>query len=128
MILTLIRWILARVILTWNGLFAPKVLVHRSPEEQAQVDAATRSLTLYQFHACPFCVKVRRQLQRLQLKIELRDAQNDEKSRAELLAGGGELQVPCLRIEENGATRWLYESSDINAYLSERFGSPSLQG
>ena len=34
----------------------------RSPEAQAEVERATANLALYQFHACPFCVKVRRTL------------------------------------------------------------------
>ncbi|MCA7113286.1 hypothetical protein LGL75_14005 [Staphylococcus aureus] len=29
--------------------------------------------------------------------------------------------MPCLRIEENGQTRWMYESSDIVAYLEKTF-------
>ncbi len=29
----------------------------RPAEVQAQVNAAAKGLTLYQFHACPFCVK-----------------------------------------------------------------------
>lgn len=26
--------------------------------------------------------------------------------------------VPCLRIEENGNVKWLYESNDIICYLN----------
>jgi glutathione S-transferase len=41
--------------------------------------------------------------------------------RAELIAGGGKGQVPCLRIEtDDGNVRWLYESADIIAYLREQ--------
>lgn len=121
MILKFIRWFLGIVIVTLDALFTPRS-VTRTPEKQAEVDAATRSLSLYQFEGCPFCVKVRRQIKRLGLKIELRDAQHDPQWREELIRNGGELQVPCLRIEENGSVRWLYESSDINAYLVEKFG------
>ena len=128
MILSFVRWVLSGLVLSFDWLFTPKVLVRRSAEEQARVDAETRNLSLYQFHACPFCVKVRRQLRRLALNIELRDAKNHERSRAELLSGGGELQVPCLRIEEGGSVRWMYESSEINAYLAQRFGSAPKAG
>ncbi|MDF3852182.1 hypothetical protein [Achromobacter denitrificans] len=31
--------------------------------------------------------------------------------------------MPCLRIEEAGGTRWMYESSDIIAYLEQRFAN-----
>lgn len=37
---------------------------------------------------------------------------------AELIAGGGKSQVPCLRIENQaGEASWLYESIDIIRYL-----------
>ena len=34
------------------------------------------------------------------------------------MAGGGKTMVPCLRIESKDGVEWLYESSDINAYLT----------
>ncbi|MCO6059256.1 glutathione S-transferase N-terminal domain-containing protein [Pseudomonas sp. MOB-449] len=93
----------------------------RSSEAQAQVAEDTASLALYQFNACPFCVKTRRAMHRLNLPIALRDAKNDETHRTALLAGGGKIKVPCLRIEENGESRWMYESNDIIRYLESRF-------
>jgi hypothetical protein len=39
--------------------------------------AAAKGLTLYQFHACPFCVKTRRTLHRLNVPVALRDAKNN---------------------------------------------------
>ena len=122
MILKVIRFILSKIILALDALFSPKSLV-RTPTKQAEVDAATRQLSLYQFVGCPFCVKVRRQIKRLGLKMEFRDAQTDPHWRQELITQGGELQVPCLRIEENGSVQWMYESSEINAYLAKRFGA-----
>jgi len=36
--------------------------------------------------------------------------------------GGGKLTVPCLKIEnDSGEVTWMYESSDIVAYLEGRF-------
>jgi glutaredoxin len=67
---------------------------------QAQVEAAAKDLTLYQFHACPFCVKTRRTLRRLNVPVALRDAKNNEQDRQALLEQGGKIKVPCLRIEE----------------------------
>ncbi|HSX71225.1 MAG TPA: glutaredoxin, partial [Pseudomonas sp.] len=72
---------------------------------------------------CPFCVKTRRALHRLNVPVALRDAKNDEARRQELLEQGGKVQVPCLRIEESGEVRWLYESKAIGAYLNERFAA-----
>ena len=61
-------------------------------------------------------------MKRQSLKIEHRDATRSEKYRGELLQGGGQLKVPCLRIEtENGETQWMYESADITEYLQGRF-------
>jgi glutaredoxin 2 len=96
--------------------------MRRTPEAQAAVDEATRDLALYQFRLCPFCIKVRRAIHRLNLHIELRDALNDPEHRAALLTGGGEIKVPCLAISADGETRWLYESSDIIDWLEHRFG------
>lgn len=95
----------------------------RDAAAQAQVDEQARSLSLYQFQACPFCVKVRRALHRLNVPVALRDAKHDPVARQALLEGGGRVKVPCLRIEEQGEVRWMYESNDIIAYLEKRFGS-----
>jgi glutaredoxin len=115
------QYIIGPIILLWDKLNPPLSMV-RSPEEQQQVDASSRNLVLYEFKMCPFCVKARRAIKRLSLKIETRDALREESSREELLTGGGEVKVPCLRITDDaGKTSWMYESSDIVAYLQERF-------
>lgn len=116
----IIRKVLAAVILTLNWVFTPKS-VKRPAEEQAKIDTQTQDLTLYQYKACPFCVKVRRSMKRSALNIETKDAKRCEASKQELLAGGGQLKVPCLKITENGEDRWMYESSDIIDYLNNRF-------
>lgn len=95
----------------------------RAPEAQAQVAQATAGMALYQFHACPFCVRTRRTMHRLNLPIALRDAKNDEQHRQALLSQGGAIKVPCLRIEENGQTTWMYESKVIMQYLQDRFAA-----
>ena len=97
--------------------------MQRAPEAQAEVDRAAADLALYQFRGCPFCVKTRRPLRRLNLPVELRDAANNAEHRQTLEAEGGKIQVPCLRIDEGGQTRWLYESSAINEYLEGRFAA-----
>ena len=111
---------LGRAIVFADWVFSPTP-IKRSEAEQAKVNEAVASLSLYQFRACPFCIKTRRAMRRLNLPIETRDASSG-RYREELLSGGGEVKVPCLRIEEKGEVRWLYESDDIIAYLSERFG------
>ncbi len=96
---------------------------NRPAAAQAQVDAAAKDLTLYQFHACPFCVKTRRTLRRLNVPVALKDAKNNEQDRQTLLEQGGRIKVPCLRIEENGQTTWMYESKVIIEYLDKRFAA-----
>ncbi|MDH4584910.1 glutaredoxin [Pseudomonas sp. BN415] len=111
---------LSQLIIFLDFITRPRKL-RRNPEAQAQVAEETANLALYQFNACPFCVKTRRAMHRLNLPIALRDAKNDETHRATLLAGGGKIKVPCLRIDENGESRWMYESNDIIRYLESRF-------
>jgi len=124
--MALIRFVLGKLVLFFNWLFTPRSVV-RAPEAQAAIDAQTAGLVLYQYEACPFCVKVRRSLKRHVLNIETRDVKRNGVAREELLAGGGELQVPCLRIAEGDEDyRWMYESSDIIRYLEERFVVPAV--
>jgi glutaredoxin len=93
----------------------------RSPEEQARVDAEAKALRLYHFEACPYCRRSRRDIRLLNVPIEQVDIKRDPSAREALVAGGGKKQVPCLRIEEAGATRWMYESREIAEYLYGRF-------
>jgi len=102
-------------------LSAPQGIV-RAPEEQEKVDAACQKLALYQFTTCPFCIKVRQEMRRLSLSIELRDAQKSAEHRQTLLTQGGSPKVPCLQItDDKGKVRWLYESGDIIRYLQQQF-------
>lgn len=123
-----LRLVLTPFMLLSEKLSTPKG-VTRSAEQQARVDEASKDLALYQFRACPFCIKVRKEIARLGLNIETRDAQHDLQHRAALEAGGGHIKVPCLKMrEDDGSERWLYESDDIRAWLQEQFepgaGSP----
>jgi glutaredoxin len=115
------QYIIGPIMLLWDMLTSPRGMV-RNPEEQQQIDASTDNLVLYEFRMCPFCIKARRAIKRLSLNIETRDAMRHESSREELLTGGGTVKVPCLRItDDTGNTTWMYESSDIIAYLQGRF-------
>ena len=129
MILTLIRKSLGYTILFLNAVFRPR-RQRRSTLDQQRVDQETTQLSLYQFHLCPFCVRVRRMIDRLNLNIEVRDAKNDDTHRQALLSGGGRIKVPCLRIEETGKEKgevtWLYESLAINTYLEKRFSTTPI--
>jgi len=95
----------------------------RSTDAQAAVDASAKDLTLYQFQACPFCVKTRRTLRRLNVPVALRDAKNNEIDRQTLLTEGGKIKVPCLLIGKGDKTVWMYESKVIIDYLDKRFSA-----
>jgi len=114
-----IRKILGAIIVFIDAITRPKAML-RSEEDQKNADAKAQHLSLYQFHACPFCVKVRRALHRLNVNVELRDAKTDNVAE-ELLKEGGKRKVPCLRIEENDNVQWMYESKEIIAYLQNSF-------
>ena len=77
-----------------------------------------RGHQLYYFSTCPYCIFVRLALWWLNLEIPLKEIMYHPDNKADLIAGGGKSQVPCLRIEgENGEVRWMYESMDIVRYL-----------
>ena len=122
--MAVIRWFLGLLILTYEKLASPKG-VKREAVLQAEIDQETKGLVLYQYKACPFCLKVRLAMKRQSLKVETRDAKRSDSAREELINGGGLLKVPCLRIvEKSGTDTWMYESSDIIAYLEKRFDTP----
>ncbi len=117
----IIRWVVGNIILFLNFVFTPKSMV-RSEADQARINVETNRLKLYQFKSCPFCVKVRRAMKRLNLPIETREAKLDGPVRSELIQQGGKAKVPCLRIEsDDGSFQWMYESSNIVTYLQNRF-------
>jgi glutaredoxin len=127
MLLKLVREGLGRTIAFVDRITRPTPL-QRTPEAQQQVEQAISGMALYQYFACPFCIKTRRALHRLNLPLELRDAQNDAEHRGTLAREGGRIQVPCLRIDSAEGTQWLYESDDIIRYLEQHFGAaPAVQ-
>jgi len=63
-------------------------------------------------------------MKRRELNIQTHNIKRCETSREELLAGGGNLMVPCLRIDEGErGFQWMYESKDIIQYLEGRFAA-----
>jgi len=116
-----IRWFLGKLILLINAITLPKPIL-RNKAEQDKINKKTEYFTLYQFEACPFCVKVRRFIRKNSLKINLKDAKNNKQYKSELIYGGGKHKVPCLRIDKiNSKTEWLYESKEIIKFLKNKF-------
>lgn len=113
--------VLMPFMLLWAKLATPNGML-RSAKAQQKIDLECNELALYHFKTCPFCIKVRHEMARLSLPIELRDAQNDSGHRSDLEQGGGKIQTPCLKITDaQGNAQWMYESGDIIKYLQQRF-------
>ncbi|OUS35969.1 hypothetical protein A9R00_11790, partial [Oleispira antarctica] len=68
-------------------------------------------------------IKIKRRCEQLGLRVVEKDVKRVNAYRNELIHGGGQVRVPCLRIEgRNGQeTCWLYEGSNILKYLNRRF-------
>lgn len=97
----------------------------RSCEEQSSLDRESRRIQLYFCKTCPASIKIKRRCQKLGLKVVEKDVGRVNAYRNELIHGGGEVRVPCLRIEgaQSQDTRWLYSSVKIMKYLERRFAS-----
>ena len=116
----LLRFIVGRIIFLLDFLTRPSPAI-RSRKDQVSVDAAVSGLSLYQFKVCPFCIKVRRQMTRRSIQIELKDAKTNLAIKEELVREGGKHKVPCLRIEKyNNDVRWLYSSDEICKFLDAK--------
>ena len=122
MIIKLLRNGLGMIVVFFSFISLPKKM-YRTDEEQAKVNNDVEKLKMYQFYACPFCVKTRRTVHKLGLPIEYRSASMGSPYRTELAKEGGKIQVPCLKIENEKGTEWLYESSEIISYLNNRFSN-----
>lgn len=85
--------------------------------------ASVSDLILYHYDWCPFCVRVRRVVERLGISLEERNIITHREYRQELAQARGRATVPVLRIRnEGGEDEWMPESRDIIRYLEQRFG------
>jgi len=119
LILKTIRNGLGLIIVFFDWVSRPKKTI-RSDEDQKVAQNAMRGLSLYQFYACPFCVKTRRAIHQLNVTIEARDINRNPAHREQLESATGKVKVPCLRIEEGENVRWMHESDDIIKFLQMR--------
>jgi glutaredoxin len=97
----------------------------RSNDEQSSLDRESRRIQLYFSKSCPASIKIKRRCQKLGLRVVEKDVERVNAYRNELIHGGGEVRVPCLRIEGRNSqdTRWLYSSLKIMQYLERRFSA-----
>ncbi len=73
--------------------------------------------SLYYYDSCPFCVRVVRSLQGVQVDVELRNIMSDSNHRNALQKATGRTTVPCLRIDKGSKSQWMFESMDIMRFL-----------
>jgi len=117
--LKLVRNALGMLIVFADWVSRPKKLV-RSKQAQHIAQNSVSGLSLYQFYACPFCVKTRRVIHKLNVDIQMYDINKSPIHKDQLEVEGGKVKVPCLRIEEGNDVRWLYESNEIIRFLQLR--------
>lgn len=85
---------------------------------------STHHLSLYHRNHCPYCRKVREVIDTLGLDIRLVEMEEQPVEWERLKLEGGQAMVPCLRIDEEHGTVWMYESEDIIQYLRQTYGRP----
>jgi hypothetical protein len=100
-------------------------LVEWFEEKFRRKNPSSRALpghTLYHFYLSPYSRNARYAVYDLGLDVPFKDILNDEAAYRDLIQNGGKDQSPCLRVEENGKVRWMYESQDIIKYLRNHTG------
>lgn len=79
-------------------------------------------LILYELEGCPYCRKVKRKLDELDLEYESRMVPSAHAEREEVEEISGQTGVPVLIDREHGV-EGMPESDDIVAFLEETYGS-----
>lgn len=82
---------------------------------------STPTLELYNLQGCPYCAKVRRALDDLDLDYQTHDVPRSRSDRDAVHAASGQRGVPVLVDRSNGI-EGMPESDDIVAYLYEEYG------
>ena len=80
------------------------------------------NLELYELDGCPFCAKVTKKLDDLDLEYESHMVPAAKSARDEVEAVSGQRGVPVLVDTDNGV-EGMPESDDIVDYLEETYGS-----
>jgi glutaredoxin len=82
---------------------------------------STPELELYNLQGCPYCAKVRRALDDLDLAYETHDVPGSRSKREAVHAASGQRGVPVL-VDRTNRIEGMPESDDIVAYLYEEYG------
>ena len=78
------------------------------------------NLVLYELRGCPYCAKVKRKLDELDLEYESRMVPRSHDERTEVEQVSDQTGVPVLIDEEHGVDG-MPESDDIVAYLEKTY-------
>lgn len=102
----------------WIEYYAEHFIEKFAPSDEKNED----KLALYHLPTCPFCLRVRRTIDKLGLEVELRNTR-EQTHFDDLVAERGRGTVPVLHITSpNGEERWMPESVDIVEYLERMYG------
>ncbi|MFB6308682.1 MAG: glutathione S-transferase N-terminal domain-containing protein [Haloarculaceae archaeon] len=80
------------------------------------------SLELYELDGCPYCAKVKKKLDELDLEYESHMVPRSHDQRDEVKEVSGQTGVPVLVDNDNGI-EGMPESDDIVEYLEQTYGS-----
>jgi glutaredoxin len=83
---------------------------------------ADPDLELYELPGCPYCAKVKRKLDDLELEYTSHEVPRSHDDRDEVKAVSGQTGVPVLVDNTNGI-EGMPESDDIVAYLDREYGA-----
>jgi glutathione S-transferase len=78
------------------------------------------NLELYELDGCPYCAKVKKKLDELDLEYESNSVPRSHSKRTEVEEISGQTGVPVLVDEDNGI-EGMPESDDIVAYLEKHY-------
>ncbi len=79
------------------------------------------AITLYDLPGCPFCLRVKRTLEELDLEYDVIEVPAAHVERTEVQAVSGQTGVPVIVDEANGVDG-MAESSEIVDYLERTYG------
>jgi glutaredoxin len=102
----------------WQQFYSSHFIKHFAPTDTPIED----TLALYHMPSCPYCRNVRQTIEQLGIDVELRNINESEDYRDELVNQRHRATVPVLRIiSPSGDERWMPESRDIVSYLIKTY-------
>ena len=84
-------------------------------------------IEFYKLPGCPYCAKVERKLDELDLEYVEHEVPSAHGERTEVEEISGQTGVPVIVDEEHGVSG-MAESDDIVAYLEETYGQGAADG